>query len=178
MSISLDGLSSEYNFNRSINNNIYNTILENIKYYISKDVKININTVITKQNLNKLLFLFPCNQIIKNISLSIMPVSDTFTNKELKLSEKDIKYLYNNIYILSETYKHKINIRHDLIKKSVFMDYYGKSNPIYFFPEYNIITNYFYYFNRQYVDIKEMSDDVDNISFFITNKIIKMLIYF
>lgn len=27
LSISLDGLSSEYNFNRSINNNIYNTIL-------------------------------------------------------------------------------------------------------------------------------------------------------
>lgn len=79
---------------------------------------------------------------------------------------------------MSETYKHKINIRHDLIKKSVFMDYYGKSNPIYFFPEYNIITNYFNYFNyfnRQYVDIKEMNDDIDNISFFITNKIIKML---
>lgn len=56
--------------------------------------------MITKQNLNKLLFLFPCNQIIKNISLSIMPVSDIFTNKELKLSEKDIKYLYNNIYIV------------------------------------------------------------------------------
>ena len=174
--VSLDGFFAEMNFNRNVNRHQYELIVDNILYYLSNGVNVQLNIVITRYNLHQFGNFIKTNQFGNDVSYSVIVVSDKTVDKDYIVSDiDDYRFIANEILDIYKFFNYHIKLRSNLMTKSSFIDTFSKEFPITFFTTYSVPTNKYRYVTNEFDGFDILCENYHTISQIITEEIIKML---
>lgn len=143
--VSLDGDKDVMKKNRGVNFSTFETIIDNIKLYISKCKSVTINTVLTKYNLYKSDY-YPYKIFGSKILYNISVPSLIYTPNDYVIDCSKYDKAYNLIlkYIEESNYKMNCNTnliysdififnKHDIVKNMVSIEYRMETNTFHIF---------------------------------------------
>lgn len=174
--VSLDGFFAEMNANRNVKPRQYELIVDNILYYLSNGVNVQLNIVITRYNLHQFGNFIKTNQFGDGVSYSIIVVSDKTVDKNFVVSDTDdYRFIANEIFDIYKFFKYHIKLRSNLMTKSSFIDTFSKEFPITFFTTYSVPTNKYRYVTNEFKGFDALCKSYYTTSQMITEEIIKRL---
>lgn len=154
VTISLDGKENVMFLQRNVPNGLYHSIRQNIHNYINQYDTVNINTVITKQNVYEYHKMDLQKEFYSKCNYRLASIVDNTGKLELNQDEyNQILLITKNVY---EKYNYAIRLTHDIVNKRTFMNSYSKEVPIMFPPEFIIEDNIFRFFTFQYGTLEKL----------------------
>ena len=174
--VSIDGYLNEMTLNRNVSKHQYEKIIENISYYLDAGKNIQLNIVITKNNIKQFSDFIKSNKFGNRLSYSIVVVSDKTLNKHFVIEDQsELNYIGSEIFNIYKDCDYHIKIKSNLMTKANFIDTFSMDYPITYFITYSLPRNKYKYINGEFDEYDDMFQSYNSISQNITKEIIVKL---
>lgn len=150
--ISIDGHEDVMLVHRGVRNNIYKKIIDNIYYYLSHDIDVVLNIVVTKYNLYKFSSFIKENIFSKDrVKYSIVVMRSTPRARSLALSsQSSLRYIFEQVENLIRHFDYHREISLNLYSKKMFIEHYSENFPNHSFITFNMQSGLFSYCSKQF----------------------------